>query len=111
MTVPDRKALIADYKRRVTIAGVYAVICTATGETWVGRSRHIDTAQNGLWFALKHGSSPHRSLQDAWNGGTEADFRFEQLDRLPEDTSPAMRDFELRERAARWIARLRARAL
>ena len=101
MTAPDRKALIAAYKQQKTIAGVYAVICTATGEAWVGRSRHIDTAKNGLWFALKQGSSPHRSLQAAWTDGTEADFRFEQLDRLPEDISPGMRDIELGERAAR----------
>lgn len=111
MTAPDRKALISAYKRSPTIAGVYAVICTATGESWVGRSRHIDTQKNGLWFALRHGTSPHQSLQEAWTDGTEADFRFEQLDRLPEDISPGMRDIELRERAARWIARLQARAL
>ncbi|MFT4912488.1 MAG: hypothetical protein ACI9YM_001063 [Brevundimonas sp.] len=111
MTAPDRKALIAAYKRCPTIAGVYAVIWTATGDTWVGRSRHIDTQKNGLWFALRHGTSPHRSLQEAWNSGTEADFRFEQLDRLPEDTSPSLRDLELRERAGRWIARLAARSL
>lgn len=111
MTAPDRKALIAEYKRHPTIAGVYAVICTATGDTWVGKSRHIDTQKNGLWFALRQGTSPHRSLQAAWNAGAEADFRFEQLDRLPEDTSPTLRDLELRERAGRWIARLEARPL
>ncbi|MBA4805270.1 MAG: GIY-YIG nuclease family protein [Brevundimonas sp.] len=111
MTSRDRKALIAAYKERKTIAGVFAVICTATGEAWVGQSRHIDTEQNGLWFALRRGSSPFRSLQAAWNRHEEADFRFEQLDRLPEDASLLARDMELKARAARWIARLEARAL
>lgn len=107
----DRKALVAAFKERKTIAGVFAVICTATGEAWVGQTRHIDTAWNGLSFALRLGSSPFRSLQAAWNAHGEADFRFEQLDRLPEDISPLARDMELKTRAARWIARLEARAL
>ena len=108
MTSQERKALVTAYKERKTVAGVFAVICTATGETWVGKSRHVDTEQNGLWFALRQGGSPFRSLQAAWAANSEADFRFEQLDRLPEDISPMLRDIELKERAARWTARLGA---
>lgn len=111
MTPQARKVLVAAYKEQKTVAGVFAVICTATGETWVGKSRHVDTEQNGLWFALRQGSSPFRTLQAAWNAHSEADFRFEQLDRLPEDVSPLLRDMELKERAGRWITRLEARAL
>ncbi|MDI6623542.1 MAG: GIY-YIG nuclease family protein [Brevundimonas sp.] len=111
MTPQERKAAVAAYKERKTVAGVFAVICTATGEAWVGKSRHLDTEQNGLWFALRQGSSPFRTLQAAWNANPEADFRFEQLDRLPEDASPLLRDMELKERAGRWMARLGARAL
>ena len=111
MTPQARKALVAAYKERKTVAGVFAVICTATGESWVGTSRHVDTAQNGLWFALRQGGSPFRDLQAAWSANSEADFRFEQLDRLPEDISSLLRDMELKERARRWTARLGARAL
>ena len=111
VTRPDRKAIIAAYKDQPTVAGVFAVICTATGEAWVGQSRHIDTQKNRLWFSLRHGGSPFRSLQQAWREHGEADFRFEQLDRLPEDISPLARDMELKERAARWRERLRASAL
>lgn len=111
MTTAERKALTAAYKERKTVAGVFAVICTASGETWVGTSRNIDAQQNGLWFALRHGGSPHRSLQAAWKAHEEADFRFEQLDRLADDVSPMTRDMELKERSARWRERLRASAL
>ena len=111
MTSHDRKAIVAAYKEQPTVAGVFAVICTATGEAWVGQSRHIDTQRNGLWFALRQGGSPFRSLQQAWREHDEADFCFEQLDRLPTDLSPLARDRELKERAARWRERLRANAL
>ncbi|HEY1225343.1 MAG TPA: GIY-YIG nuclease family protein [Brevundimonas sp.] len=111
MTRPDRKALTAAYKERKSVAGVFAVLCTATGQAWVGQSRHIDTQQNGLWFALRQGGSPWRDLQQAWNAHTEADFRFEQLDRLSPDVTPLTRDMELKERAARWRDRLGAASL
>ena len=73
----DRKAAIAAYKERKPAWGVFAVICTATGETWVGRSRHVDTERNGLWFMLKLGASVHPALQAAWRprGGCMASRR------------------------------------
>jgi frataxin-like iron-binding protein CyaY len=111
MTSADRKALINDYKDRETIAGVFAVICSATGRAWVGQSRHIDTQQNSLWFSLKMGGSPFRSLQAEWTAHGADSFRFEQLDRLSPDLSDMARKDELKRRAALWIARLEAEAL
>lgn len=108
MTSSNRKALIAAYKERPTIAGVFAVICNATGQAWVGQSRHIDTHQNGMWFALRQGSSPHRTLQAAWTTHGPDAFRFEILDRLPETYSDLRRKDELTKRAALWRARLEA---
>lgn len=111
MNKPDRKALVAAYKERKTTAGVFAVICGATGEAWVGQSRHIDTQQNGLWFTLRQGSGRNAGLQAAWTAHGEDQFRFEQLDRLPETVSELMRGDELKKRAALWMARLQAAAL
>ena len=111
MNTAARKALIAEYKDRPTVAGIYAVICTATGQVWVGQSRHIETRQNGLWFTLKTGGVRDPSLQAAWQAHSPDDFRFEQLDRLPTDLSDMRRKDELKERATRWTARLQAEAL
>ncbi len=108
MTTTSRKDLIAAYKEQPTIAGVFAVICSATGEAWVGQSRHIDTQQNGLWFGLKQGGSPFAGMQKAWNTHGEAAFRFEQLDRLSPDLSDMARKDELKKRAGLWAARLEA---
>ena len=111
MPPTDRKALVAAYKERPVIAGVFAVICSATGRAWVGQSRHIDTQQNGLWFALKMGGSPYRSLQTEWTAHGGDSFRFEQLDRLPPDLTDMARKDELKKRAALWAARLEAELL
>jgi len=111
MTPAARKPLIAAYKETPTVAGVYAVVCSATGQVWVGQSRHIDTQQNGLWFTLKTGGGRDPSLQAAWTAHAPEDFRFEQLDRLPNDLSDLRRKDELKERAARWTQRLQAETL
>lgn len=111
MDLRDRKAAIAAYKERKPAYGVYAIICTATGDVWVGRSRHIDTQQNGMWFALRQGSSPHPSLQAAWTLHSEREFRFEELERLREDFPEFGRLDELKRRQALWRARLHASAL
>lgn len=108
MDAHARKAAIAAYKERKPANGVFAVICTATGQAWVGRSRHLDTQQNGLWFALRHGSSPHRALQAAWAlHGADA-FRFEELERLRDDFPALTRPDELKRRQSIWTARLQA---
>jgi hypothetical protein len=107
----ERRAAIAAYKERKPVWGVFAIICRATGEAWVGKSRHLDTQQNGLWFALKLGSSPFPRLQKAWVLHGEAEFRFEVLERLREDFSPAGAADELKRRQALWRARLHAEAL
>ncbi|WP_313576959.1 GIY-YIG nuclease family protein [Brevundimonas sp.] len=107
----ERKALVAAYKERPVIAGVFAVICSATGRSWVGQSRHIDTQQNSLWFSLKTGGSPFASLQAEWKAHGPDSFRFEQLDRLSPDLSEMARKDELKKRAALWTARLAAEAL
>ena len=107
----SRRSAIAAYKRRPAAFGVYAVICNATGETWVGISRHVDTQQNGLWFALRQGSSSQASLQAAWRLHGEPEFRFEELDRLRDDFPEFGRPDELKKRCALWRARLRAHPL
>ena len=106
-----RKAAVAAYKEHKAAHGVFAVICTATGEVWVGQSRHVDSRQNGLWFGLKQGASPHRSLQAAWNVHGPDHFRFEELERLRDDFPSLNRSDELKRRQSLWMTRLHAVAL
>jgi hypothetical protein len=108
----SRKAVIAAYKERKPAYGVYAVICTATGQAWVGQSRNLEAQQqNGLWFALRLGSSPSRSLQAAWDLHGQSEFKFEELERLRDDVPAFGRPNELKRRQSIWTARLQALAL
>ena len=111
MNLQDRKAAIAAYKERKPAFGVFAVICIATGQSWVGQSRHVDTQKNGLWFSLRQGSNRNAPLQAAWTLHGEGEFRFEELERLREDYPDIGRGDELKRRQALWRARLEAAAL
>ena len=110
MTPQDKKAATAAYKERKPAFGVFAVVCNATGEAWVGQSRSVDTHQNRLWFTLRQGEGP-ASLQAAWREHGESEFRFEELDRLREDYPEIGRMDELKRRQALWRERLRAEAI
>jgi hypothetical protein len=111
MDQQSKKAAIAAYKERKAAVGVYAVICNATGEAWVGISRNLEAQKTGLWFTLKLGSSPNRSLQTAWAEHGEAEFRYEELDRLSDDFSELGKKDELKRRKTLWQARLFAQSL
>lgn len=75
MTV-DRKAAIAAYKERKTIAGIYVVRCAASGEAWVGQAPNLATIQNRIWCSLRQGNHMCRSLQAAWTMHGEAGLAF-----------------------------------
>ena len=111
MAIVDRKAAIAAYKERKIPVGLFAVRCSTTDQVWVGRSRHLDTQQNGLWFSLRHGSGLNRDLQAAWDAHGEAAFAFEELERLPDETLPYGRQAKLKERLAFWKAALDATSI
>lgn len=106
MKTDDRKAAIAAYKKRKSIAGIFAVRCAASGEAWVGRALDLDTIQNRIWFALRQGNHSNRELQGAWSAHGEAGLSFETLERLKEDELPYVRDTLMRERLSHWCAAL-----
>ena len=106
----DRKAAIAAYKERKVVAGIYAVRCVSTGQCWIGRAPDLSTIQNQLWFTLRQGSSPHRSLQEAWRTHGMDAFTFGTVERLEEDDA-LLRDLLLRDRLAHWRAAMGAEAL
>ena len=111
MEKQDRKAAVAQFKEQKSVHGVYAVICRATGESWVGTSRNLGAQQNSLWFTLRNGGGPFPSLHQAWLAHGEPDFRFEELDRLSDDFSDMLRADELKKRRKLWAARLQAQVL
>ena len=104
MKADDRKAAIAEYKKRKSAAGVFAIRCTGSGQVWVGQTLNLDTVQNRLWFTLRAGSHSNTELQRAWTARGQADFTFEPLEQLEEEELSYVRDKLLKERELHWRA-------
>jgi hypothetical protein len=108
MNVEEQKAAIAAFKERKVEAGIYAVQCGGSGQTWVGSAPDISTIKNRLWFTLRQGQCLHQSLQDAWIAyGAEA-FTFELIERLEDENIGFVRDRILRELLQRCADERRA---
>jgi hypothetical protein len=107
----DRKAAIAAYKERKVTAGIYAVRCSASGETWVGWAPDLTTIENRLWFTLRHGANTHRSLQAAWNSHGRDGLTVEVLERLEEEEIVSVREATVKARHAFWRDKLGATAI
>lgn len=107
MTI-DRKAAIAAYKDRKTVAGIYVVRCAATGGAWVGQAPNLETIQNRIWFSLRQGSHTCRSLQAAWNTHGEAGLTLGECERLKDEESDYVRNALLKERMLHWLSELKA---
>jgi hypothetical protein len=107
----DRKQAIREWKERKPDAGVYAVRCLPTGRVWVGAFPNLSATRNSTFFSLRNGSHRAAALQAEWNAHQEADFSFEVLETLPDDTHPTAVHDLLKESRAAWIARLNAQPI
>jgi hypothetical protein len=106
-----RKAAIAAYTERKTVAGIFVIRCKASSETWVGQTPNLETIQNRIWFTLRQGSHTCRSLQAAWTTQGADSLTFEACERLEEEETPYIRDALLKERALHWRTVLNAEAV
>ena len=105
-----KKELARSYREQKVRAGIFAVRCTVSGEVWVAQTPDIDKRQNGLWFQLRMGGFPGKSLQKAWATHGEAEFAFEVLEEVRHENA-AMVPLLLKEREEHWRKALGAAAL
>ncbi len=107
----DRKAAIAAYKEKKTVAGVFVIRCDASSQTWVGQTPNLEKIQNRIWFTLRQGSHTCRSLQAAWTAHGPDGLTFGECERLEEEETAYIRDAVLKERAVYWRTQLNAEAV
>lgn len=107
-----RRQLLNDYKERKVARGIFAVRCPASGEVWLGIGRSLGNMRNGIWFALRLGTHPCKSLQAAWNAHGEEGFVYEVVEEVDgDDMTPYMLQSLLKERLQHWQAEWSAEAI
>ena len=65
----DRKAAIAAYKERKTVAGVFVIRCKASSEIWVGQTPNLEKIQNrtgGFYGSYGKGAKYIPSAEISW---------------------------------------------
>jgi hypothetical protein len=111
LTKEQKKEAINQFKERKIFLGVFAVRCTASGQSWVGASRNLDANRNNIWFSLRLGSHRDLPLQDEWNAHGEPSFEYMVLEKLSDEAPPLLIPDLLKEAKQRWMTRLDARGL
>jgi hypothetical protein len=107
-----RKQLVSDYREREVARGIFAVRCLASGEVWLGVGRSLDNMQNGIWFTLRLGTHPVKSLQAAWNAHGEESFVYEVVEEVDaKNMTPYMLQSLLKERLQHWQETWNAEAI
>jgi hypothetical protein len=107
----QKKAVVAAYRERKTVAGIYAVVCRPSEQRWIGRALDLSTVQNRLWFTLRQGGYPYPTLQAAWNRHGPDAFSLEVVERFEHETMAYGRDALLRDRLSHWCSTFGAEAI
>jgi hypothetical protein len=84
--------------------GIYVIVCTVTGEVYVGSSQATSTRMSQHITHLRRGGHHNSGLQAAWDRYGESAFRF-----LTVLTSPTLTSDELVSAEAAWMEALTAR--
>ena len=104
-----KKELARAWVERDRQQGVFAVRCRAGGEVWVSSTRNLDTRRNAVWFALRQGGHPNKTVQAAWDAHGEGEFAYEILEQMSEEGfTPSGFNDRLKERERHWQAKLAA---
>ena len=92
MDKQSRKAIAQTYKDRKVPVGIFTLRCGPTRDVWVGASRNLEGAANGLMFSLRMGSFRNEPLQAAWKLHGEAAFAYGVAETLEDDLSAIGRE-------------------
>jgi hypothetical protein len=112
MSKDRKRELTREYKERKVRRGVYAVRCTATNEVWAASSLNLDAQKNSLFFQLRTGGHPNRTLQAAWQTHSDAAFSFEEVAELNGDERSAYAlKADLKALEQEWREKLGAKAV
>ena len=103
-----RRAALTEYRLAKPAAGIYALGFSASDAVWIGATRDLTKIENRHRFELKIGSHRCPSLQQAWREFGEANFSFDRIESLGEETPEISWDRVLKERQKHWAAKLGA---
>lgn len=103
----DRSKAKKDYKQAKQPMGVYRIMNTQNGKSYVGFSTDLPARINRQKAELKFGSHRNKELLAEWKSLGESYFKFEILDELEHDENAKANPLEeLRVLSDLWIRKI-----
>ena len=106
-----RRQIADAFKERKIPRGIFAVRCSASGDTWVGSSPNLNAVRNSLWFQLRGGLSRHATLQEAWKQHGEEAFTLDTLQQFDNEVSLLLINDLYAVKKKEWAQVLQAQTL
>ena len=88
-----KKELVETYKSRKIIGGVYAIVCTDSGEKWLCSTHNLAGHQNRFEFSQATNACPESVMRSAWQQYGAAAFQFTILQALEKKEEQSDREF------------------
>jgi hypothetical protein len=88
-----KRQMLATYKERIVIGGVYAITNTATGKKLVESTQSLAGIRNRFEFSQATGSAVSLRLQKDWNTYGPEGFAFEVLEELKRGEAQTPQEF------------------
>ncbi|MDD5017481.1 MAG: GIY-YIG nuclease family protein [Eubacteriales bacterium] len=94
MDKQSKKEILAAYKQRKVIGGVYTITNTANGKILMLMTTDIAGSKNRFEFSQKTGSCISFQLQDDWKQFGANAFSFDILESLEKKESQTLKEFQ-----------------
>ncbi len=94
MDAQSKKELLAKYKEREQIGGVFLIRNTITNKILLNSTYDMQGSKNSFEFSLKTGSSPSRKLQKDYREYGASAFLFEILEELKKGENQTLEEFQ-----------------
>jgi len=108
-----KKELLARYKEREIVGGVYAITNTLNNRMFLEATTDLRKSKNRFDFSQRTGSCVHVKLQGDWNEQGGERFAFEALDELKKGETQTMDEFkaDIDTLKKMWLDKLAGRDL
>lgn len=104
----SKKELLAKYKERKVVGGVFAVRNSANNKMLVQSATNLQAAKNQFEFSQQTGGFTHMKLQEDWKKYGNSVFTYEVLEELEKKETQTDKEFseDIKVLEQMWLEKL-----
>jgi len=104
----NKKEIIAQYKARPEMGGVYSITCIETGKIFLDGVLDLQGSRNRFNFSVKTGACMQMKLQADWMKYSASSFKFEILEEIKINETQSKKEFleDIKLLKKMWLEKL-----